>query len=158
MKLNLLTYGVAALVFGIPAFFIGRDLLTEDALVGQCARQIGNVSDLRFEETSCKAKKPSAEFEVGAITSTCPAGDYIAVPRDDEKTCYLSRAVVGVCFVTKQYPNVGQPVVVRGDCKDPGARKSVDVLHDTFDKSRCKNPELSLSYSEPARTLCLEKP
>ena len=158
MKLNLLVYGIAALVIGIPAVLIARDLLSSDALVGQCARQVANVSELKFEEIGCKSKKPSAEYEVGAIGANCPDGDYLAVPRDDEKTCYLSRAAIGVCFVTKKYPNVSEAVLVRGDCKDPSARKSVDVLHDTFDKARCQNAELSLAYSKPARTICMEKP
>jgi hypothetical protein len=43
-------------------------------------------------------------------------------------------------------------------CGTPGARKSVDVLHDTFGRSRCANKELSLAYSEPTRTICMERP
>ncbi|WP_089949038.1 hypothetical protein [Lentzea xinjiangensis] len=157
LKLNLLVYGIAALVIGIPAVLIGRDLLTTEALVGQCASQVANVSELRFEETGCKKRKNSPGYEVGAIAANCPDGDYIAVPRGGEKTCYLSRAAIGVCFVTKQYPNVDQPVHIRGNCEEQNARKSVDVLHDTFDKSRCPGPDLALAYSKPARTLCLEK-
>ncbi len=161
MKLNLLVYGlIGAFLLG-AGFFIARDLLPEEPLVGQCATQVNNVTELKFEEVGCRASKSrmsSAEFEVGAIEKACPAGDYLAMPRDDEKTRYLSRASIGVCFVTRQYPNMNQPVLVRGDCKTPGARKSVDVLHDTFDKSRCANKELSLAYSEPARTICMERP
>lgn len=161
MKLNLLVYAVIGVLALGSVFYIARDVLANGPLVGDCATQVKNVTELKIEEAGCRSSKvrmSSAEFEVGEIGTTCPAGDYLAVPRDDEKTCYVFRANVGACFVSKDYPNTDQLVLVRGDCKAPGARKSVDILHDTFDKSRCANEELSLAYSEPARTICMDKP
>lgn len=67
MQLNLLVYGlIGAFVLG-AGFFVTRDLLTEEPLVGQCATQVNNVTELKFEKVGCRASKArmsSAEFEV----------------------------------------------------------------------------------------------
>jgi hypothetical protein len=160
-------YGVIAtvcgLVIAVPIAYFGYRELVPDPQVGECVKQVNHsAADLTFEEVSCSSAGRSSrstgrEFEVGAIAPTCPPGDYTAVPRDDEKTCYLPSRNVGQCFVTKQFKNISQPVFVRGDCKEPGARK-VDSIEDVSDRAKCKNPEISLTFSEPARTVCMAKP
>jgi hypothetical protein len=161
-------YYVVAAVFGlvlaVPMAYFGYRELAPNPLAGECVKQVNHgAADLTFEEVSCSAAGRSSrstgrEFEVGAIASTCPPGDYTAVPRDDEKTCYLPSLNVGPCFVAKQFKNTSQPVFVRGDCKEPGARKVDENIQDVSDRSKCKNPEISLTFSEPARTVCMVKP
>ncbi|SEQ80208.1 hypothetical protein [Lentzea albida] len=152
----------ALVVFG-PMIYFGAREIWPDPLVGECVKQVDHAAaDLTFEEVRCSAagrsnRSTGREFEVGAIASTCPPGDYTAVPRGDEKTCYLPALSVGVCYTTKQFRNTDRPVHVRVDCKQPGALRSEDIVQDVSDKARCKNPAMSLAFSEPARTVCLAK-
>lgn len=152
------------LVVIVPIGYFGYRELAPDPLVGECVKQVDHgAADLTFEEVSCsspgrRSGSTGREFEVGAIASACPPGDYTAVPRGDEKACYLPALNVGVCFVSKQFGNTSQPVLVRGDCKQAGARKVESTVQDASDKSKCKNPEISLAFSEPARTICMAKP
>ncbi|USX50673.1 hypothetical protein [Lentzea sp. HUAS12] len=161
-------YGViataCALVIIVPiVYFVARDL-APNPLVGECVKQVRHdAADLTFEEVACSAAGRSSrstgrEFEVGAIEKTCPPGDYTAVPRDDEMTCYLPTLHVGVCFKSQQFRNTDKAVLVRGDCDHPGAVRVEENLLDVSDKSKCKNPEISLSFSQPARTVCMKKP
>ena len=161
-------YGVIATVCGLvvfvpTAYFVWLELVPNPQ-VGECVKQVDHgAADLKFEEVRCSSAGRSSrstgrEFEVGAIASACPPGDYTAVPRDDEQTCYLPALNSGVCFVPKKFQNTSRPVFVRGDCKAPDARRVKDNLQDVNDKSKCANPELSLAFSKPARTVCMEKP
>jgi hypothetical protein len=153
-----------ALVIFVPlTYFVYREL-APNPLVGECVKQVDHAAaDLTFEEVRCSSTRRSnratgKEFEVGAIASACPSGDYTAVPRGDEKTCYLPALSTGTCYVSKQFRNTSRPVFVRADCKEPGARKAERSIEDVNDKSKCSNKELSLSFSEPARTICMVKP
>ncbi|MFI6098922.1 hypothetical protein ACIA8G_25500 [Lentzea sp. NPDC051213] len=153
-----------ALTIVVPSgYFLWRDL-APNPLVGECVKQVNHsAADLTFEEVPCSERKRSKkgtgrEFEVGAIESTCPPGDYTAVPRDDEKACYLPTFAGGACYVSKQFGNTTQPVFVLGKCKEPGARKAESIIHDVYDKSKCANKDLSLAFSKPARTICMVKP
>ncbi|MET9228349.1 hypothetical protein [Lentzea sp. NPDC003310] len=153
----------AALVVLGPMIYFGGRELWPNPLVGECVKQVDHgAADLTFEEVRCSStgrsnRSTGREFEVGAIASTCPPGDYTTVPRGDEKTCYLPALNTGVCYVTKQFRNTDRPVHVRADCKQAGALKSEESIQDVSDKSRCKNPDISLAFSEPARTVCLAK-
>lgn len=148
-----------ALTIIVPGSYFLYHELAPNPLVGECVKQVNHsAADLTFEEVRCSGRKTGREFEVGAIAATCPPGDYTAVPRDDEKACYLPALSNGVCFVAKQFKNTSQPVFVRGDCKEPGARKVESNIQDVNDKSKCANKELSLAFSEPPRTICMVKP
>lgn len=156
-------YGIlataGALTIIVPITYVLWLELTPNPQVGECVKQVNHsAAELTFEEVRCSGRKTPREFEVGAIAATCPPGDYTAVPRGDEKTCYLPTLNAGECFVSKKFQNTSQPVFVRGDCKAPGARRVKNNLQDVHDKSKCKNPEISLTFSEPARTICMEKP
>lgn len=148
----------AVVVLG-PMIYFGYRLLAPSPLVGECVKQVNHsAAELTFEEERCSGRRTAREFEVGAIAAACPPGDYTAVTTGDEQTCYLPALSNGVCFVTKQFNNTRQPVFVRGDCKAPGARKVENNIQDVNDKSRCKNPDISLAFSEPARTVCMVQP
>ncbi|WP_258946157.1 hypothetical protein [Lentzea californiensis] len=161
-------YRAVAIFFGlvlvVPLAYFGWLELAPNPQVGECVKQVDHAAaDLTFEEVRCSgagrsSRSTGREFEVGAIESACPPGDYTAVARGDEKTCYLPALNAGVCFVSKQFRNTSQPVFVRGDCEQPGALKVEENHQDVSDKSKCKNPEISLTFSEPARTICMKKP
>ncbi len=153
-----------ALTIIVPgSYFLYREL-APNPLVGECVKRVDHgAAELKFEEVRCSTTNRGTgstgrEFEVGAIASTCPPGDYTVVPKGGEKTCYLPALSAGVCFVAKQFQNTSQPVFVRGDCKEPGARKVDNNIQDVNDKSKCSNKELSLAFSEPTRTVCMVKP
>jgi hypothetical protein len=152
-----------ALTIIVPTAYFGWRELAPTPQVGECVKQVDHgAAELKFEEVRCserkRGRKSEREFEVGAIAKTCPPGDYTVVSRGDEKTCYLPTLNVGPCFVPKKFQNTDQPVLVRGDCKAPDARKAESTVQDQSDRSKCSNEELSLAFSEPARTICMEKP
>ncbi len=148
-----------ALTIIVPTAYFGWREFAPVTLVGECVRQVDHgAADLTFEETRCSGRRSVEEFEVGAVAATCPPGDYTVVTSGDEKTCYLPSLNVGPCFVSKKFQNTPQPVFVRGDCREPGARKVGSIVQDESDRSKCAAPEISLVFSEPPRTICMEKP
>ena len=150
---------LGALTIIVPSVHFGWRALAPEPQVGECVTRVEHgAAELKFEEVSCSGRRSPREFEVGAVAANCPPGDYTAVARGDEKTCYLPTLHVGVCFAAEKFQNTTQEVFVRADCTAPGARKVVENLQDETDTTKCSNQELSLAFTEPARTICMEKP
>lgn len=156
MKLNLLVYGlIAAIVVG-AGFFIAKDLLTGPG-VGDCVAPQANSATLELNELKCTSRQ--AMFEVAAVGADCPAGDYLVTSDSDEKTCFVLDVGKNMCVKPQQYEDRSEAVDVQtsGACRGGELKEVTEVIDGTFDKSRCKKPELSLAYSKPARTICMDK-
>lgn len=153
MKLNILVYGLIAIVIGGAAIFIARDLLSGPS-VGDCVSLRTDSAELDFSEVRCPTKQ--AMFHLGAVGGECPPGDYVSTRSGSEKRCFVLDVGQGTCVEQRKYKNQGAPIDVRASsCTVTGAKKVSKVIDGTSDKALCESKELSLAYSQPARTICM---
>ncbi|MFD5826046.1 hypothetical protein [Lentzea sp. NPDC060358] len=155
LKLKLLVYGIAALVIGIPAFFIARDLLTS-VEVGECARPSAS-SDGGFDMTETDCTSADASYRLVKLEQrrSCPSGDYLT---QTERKAGRSGGSKQFCYVLN---------VREGDCLKrseafhervacgAGATQRVSKVSAGDDRALCGGAE-ARTYPDPATTICLE--
>jgi hypothetical protein len=157
LKLNLLVYGLVALVLVVPGYFIIGDMLSEPE-VGDCAEPIG-TSDGKFDmdEASCTA--PEAAYRLVKLErkKSCPRGDYLDQTVSQagkgaglKHYCFVLNVREGDCL--KQ----GSAFHERVACGTSGSQR-VSKVTASADRSLCGDHE-ARTYPDPALTVCLEKP
>lgn len=157
MKLNLLVYGLVALVLVVPGYFIVDDMFSEPE-VGDCAEP-SSTSDGKFDmdETDCTSPEAAYRLVKLEMKKSCPQGDYLVrtasragKPAGLKHYCFVLNAKEGDCL--KQ----GSAFHERVACGTGGSQR-VSKVTASADRSQCGDHE-ARTYPDPAMTVCLEKP
>ncbi|NKE62692.1 hypothetical protein FXN61_40605 [Lentzea sp. PSKA42] len=155
MKLNLLVYGLIALVLVVPGFFIIGDMFSEPE-VGDCAEPVSK-SDGKFDMNETDCTSPEAVYRLVKLEQkkSCPKGDYLVQtasragkPAGLKHYCFVLNTKEGDCLKR------GSAFHERVACGTGGSQR-VSKVANADDRSLCGTDE-ARTYPDPATTICLK--